>query len=58
MDRVERRVPGEPEADADEPFDLGLALGFESRRTVVEFLTVLALVMVIAAATSVMLLPA
>lgn len=56
MDGVEHGVPVESEPEADEPFDLGA--GFDSRRAVVEFLTVLALVMVLAAATSVVLVPA
>lgn len=56
MDRVERGLPVDPESEADESFDLGS--GFDSRRALVEFLTVLALVMVLAAATSVVLVPA
>ena len=56
MDRVERGVSVEPESEADESFELGP--GFDSRRAVAEFLAVLALVMVLAAATSVVLVPA
>ena len=56
MDRVERGVGVEPDPDIDEAFDIGS--GFDSRRAVVEFIAVLALVMVLAAATSVVLVPA
>ena len=56
MDRVERGVAVEAEPEFEEAFDS--ALGFDSRRELVEFVTVLLLVMVLAAATSVVFLPA
>lgn len=56
MDRVERGLAAEPEPESEEPF--GSALGLENRRAVVEFLAVLVVVMVLAAATSVVLVPA
>jgi hypothetical protein len=56
MDPVESGVAVEPEPEGEELF--GPVLGLESRRAVVEFLTVLLSVMALAAATSVVLLPA
>lgn len=57
MDRVERGMSVETETESDEPFGLAPGFGLDSRRVIVEFLTVLALVIVLAAATSVALLP-
>ena len=51
-------MPVETEPESDEPFGLAPGFGLDSRRAVVEFLTVLALVIALAAATSVALLPA
>ena len=56
MDRVERGLAVEPEPESEEPF--GSALGLEGRREVAEFLAVLVVVMALAAATSVVLVPA
>jgi hypothetical protein len=56
MDRVERGVAVEAEPELEEALDS--TLGFDSRRELVEFVTVLLLVMALAAATSVVLLPA
>lgn len=56
MDRVERGVAVEAESDAEEPFAPTFGLG--ARREIVEFLTLLVIVLVLAAATSVVLLPA
>jgi hypothetical protein len=56
MDRVEHGVSVESDGGLDESFVD--SLGLEGRREVVEFLTVLVLVVVLAAATSVVLVPA
>ena len=56
MDRVEAGLAVEPERESEESF--GSALGLEDRRAVVEFLAVLVVVMVLAAVTSVVLVPA
>jgi hypothetical protein len=55
MDSVERGVTVEAEPELEEALDS--TLGFDSRRELVEFVTVVLLVMAIAAATSVVLLP-
>lgn len=56
MDRVERGLAVDPKSESEEPF--GATIGLDDWRSAVEFLTVLVMVMVLAAATSVVLLPA
>lgn len=56
MSRVEHAVAVEAERDAEESLDSGV--GFDSRRELVGFLAVLLLVIALAAATTVVLLPA
>lgn len=56
MDRVERGVAVEAEPEPEEPF--APTFGLESGREIVELLTILVIVVVLAAATSVVLVPA
>ena len=56
MDRIEHGAAAEAEQGLEGSF--ATAFGLEGRRAVVEFLTVLALVIVLALATSVLLVPA
>lgn len=56
MDRIEHGTAVEAEQGLEGSF--AAAFGLEGRRAVVEFLTVLAMVVVLALATSVVLVPA
>jgi hypothetical protein len=56
MSRVEHGVTVEADRDPEESLDSGL--GFDSRRELAGFLAVLVLVVALAAATTVVLLPA